>query len=41
MSDELERQDKRQEAKEWVSKAYELQMKGEIPRAIALYTRSL
>ncbi len=41
MSDEQERQDKRQEAKEWVAKAYELQMKGEIGKAIALYTRSL
>ena len=41
MSEEREGQDKRQEAMEWVSKAYQLHMKGEIEKAIALYTKSL
>ncbi|GLH70483.1 hypothetical protein GETHPA_20160 [Geothrix rubra] len=41
MNEEREGQDKRQEAMEWVSKAYQLHMKGEIEKAVALYTRSL
>ena len=41
MSDEQDRKDKRQEAMEWVGKAYQLQMKGEIQKAIALYTKSI
>lgn len=41
MSEEREGQDKRQEAMEWVGKAHQLHMKGEIEKAIALYTRSL
>lgn len=41
MSDEQERQDKRQEAMEWVGKAYQFQMKGEVAKAIGLYTKSI
>ena len=41
MSDEQERQDKRQEAMEWVGKAYQLQMKGEVAKAIGFYTKSI
>lgn len=41
MSDEQERQDKRQEAMEWVGKAHELHMKHEVEKAIALYTKSI
>jgi len=41
MSDEQEKQDKRQEAMEWVGKAYQLQMKGELQKAIGLYTKSI
>jgi tetratricopeptide (TPR) repeat protein len=41
MSDEQERQDKRQEAMEWVGKAYQLHMKGEVDKAIGLYTKSI
>ena len=41
MSDEQERQDKRQEAMEWVGKAYQLHMKGEVEKAIGLYTKSI
>ena len=41
MSDEQDRKDKRQEAMEWVGKAYQLQMKGEVEKAIALYTKSI
>src|SRR5512133_2688254 len=41
MSDEQERQDKRQEAMEWVGKAYQLHMKGEVAKAIGLYTKSI
>jgi len=41
MSDEQDRQDKRQEAMEWVGKAYQLHMKGEVDKAIALYTKSI
>ena len=41
MSDEQDRKDKRQEAMEWVGKAYQLQMKGEVEKAIGLYTRSI
>ncbi len=36
-----EDQDKRQEAMEWVGKAYQLHMKGEIEKAVSLYTKSL
>jgi len=41
MSDAQERKDKRQEAMEWVGKAYQLHMKGEVDKAIALYTKSI
>ena len=41
MSDEQERQDKRQEAMEWVGKAYQLHMKGEVAKAIGFYTKSI
>jgi tetratricopeptide (TPR) repeat protein len=41
MSDEQDRKDKRQEAMEWVGKAYQLQMKGEVEKAIAFYTKSI
>ncbi len=41
MSDDQDRKDRRQEAMEWVGKAYQLQMKGETQKAIALYTRSI
>jgi tetratricopeptide (TPR) repeat protein len=41
MSDEQDRKDKRQEAMEWVGKAYQLHMKGEVDKAIALYTKSI
>ena len=41
MSEDQEGQDKRQEAMEWVGKAHQLHMKGEIEKAIALYTKSL
>ena len=34
MSDAQDRQDKRQEAMEWVGKAYQLHMKGEIDQAL-------
>jgi tetratricopeptide (TPR) repeat protein len=36
-----EDQDKRQEAMEWVGKAYQLHMKGEVDKAIELYTKSI
>jgi tetratricopeptide (TPR) repeat protein len=36
-----EDRDKRQEAMEWVGKAYQLHMKGDLERAIAFYTKSL
>ncbi len=36
-----EEKDKRQEAMELVSKAHQLHMKGEVEKAIALYTRSI
>ena len=36
-----EDQDRRQEAMEWVGKAYQLHMKGDVDRAIALYTKSI
>jgi Tfp pilus assembly protein PilF len=41
MSDEQDRQDKRQEAMEWVGKAYQLQLKGDMEKAIGLYTKSI
>ncbi len=41
MSDDQDRKDKRQEAMEWVGKAYQLHMKGEVDKAIALYTKSI
>ncbi len=41
MSDDQDKRDKRQEAMEWVGKAYQLHMKGEVEKAIALYTKSL
>jgi len=41
MSDEQDGQDKRQEAMEWVSKAYQLHMKGEVVKAIGYYTQSI
>jgi tetratricopeptide (TPR) repeat protein len=41
MSEDQEVKDKRQEAKEWVGKAYQLHMKGDVERAIALYTKSI
>jgi len=41
MSDEQDRKDKRQEAMEWVGKAYQLHMKNEVEKAIALYTKSI
>ena len=41
MSDGQDRQDKRQEAMEWVGKAYQLQLKGEVEKAISLYTKSI
>jgi tetratricopeptide (TPR) repeat protein len=41
MSDEQDRKDKRQEAMEWVGKAYQLQLKGEVEQAIGLYTKSI
>jgi tetratricopeptide (TPR) repeat protein len=41
MSEDQDSKDKRQEAKEWVGKAYQLHMKGEVERAIALYTKSI
>ena len=41
MSDEQEKQDKRQEAMEWVGKAYQLHMKNEVDKAIGLYTKSI
>ncbi|GLH73769.1 hypothetical protein GETHLI_22710 [Geothrix limicola] len=41
MSDGQENKDKRQEAMEWVSKAYQLHMKGEVEKAIGLYTKSI
>ncbi|MDP1831865.1 MAG: tetratricopeptide repeat protein [Geothrix sp.] len=41
MSDEQDRKDKRQEAMEWVGKAYQLHMKGELAKAIGLYTKSI
>jgi tetratricopeptide (TPR) repeat protein len=41
MSDDQEKQDKRQEAMEWVGKAYQLHMKNEVEKAIALYTKSI
>ena len=41
MSDEQERQDKRQEAMEWVSKAYQLHMHAEVEKAISYYTKSI
>ncbi|MBK9795145.1 MAG: tetratricopeptide repeat protein [Holophagaceae bacterium] len=41
MSDDQDRKDKRQDAMEWVGKAYQLHMKGEVDKAIALYTKSI
>jgi len=41
MSDSQESQSKRQEAMEWVGKAYQLHMKNEVEKAIALYTKSI
>lgn len=41
MSQDEDSKDKRQEAMEWVGKAYQLHMKGEVERAIALYTKSI
>ncbi len=41
MSDEQDKLDKRQEAMEWVGKAYQFHMKGEVEKAIALYTKSI
>jgi Tfp pilus assembly protein PilF len=41
MSDAQDRQDKRQEAMEWVGKAYQLHMKGEVAKAVGLYTKSI
>jgi tetratricopeptide (TPR) repeat protein len=41
MSEEPEGKDKRQEAKDWVSKAYQFHMKGDVERAIALYSKSI
>ncbi len=41
MSDEHEGPDKRQEAMEWVGKAYQLHMKGDVEKAIGLYTKSI
>ena len=41
MSDEQDRKDKRQEAMEWVGKAYQLHMKNEVDKAIGLYTKSI
>ena len=41
MSDDQDKRDKRQEAMEWVGKAYQLHMKGEVEKAIGLYTKSL
>lgn len=41
MDGDQEKQDKRQAAMGWVSKAYQLHMKGEIQKAIALYTKSI
>jgi|ERR1035438_790336 tetratricopeptide (TPR) repeat protein len=41
MSDAQDRQDKRQEAMEWVGKAHQLHMKGELDKAIGLYTKSI
>ncbi len=41
MSDGQDRQDKRQEAMEWVGKAYQLQLKGDVEKAINLYTKSI
>jgi tetratricopeptide (TPR) repeat protein len=44
MSDEQDGQDgqdKRQEAMEWVGKAYQLHMKGEVVKAIGYYTQSI
>ncbi|MBP1772875.1 MAG: hypothetical protein H6P99_2038, partial [Holophagaceae bacterium] len=41
MSEAQDSQDKRQEAMEWVGKAYQLHMKGEVEKAIALYTKSI
>jgi tetratricopeptide (TPR) repeat protein len=41
MSDDQDHKDKRQEAMDWVSKAYQLHMKNEVEKAIALYTKSI
>jgi tetratricopeptide (TPR) repeat protein len=41
MSSDQDKRDKRQEAMEWVGKAYQLHMKGDIEKAIALYTKSI
>ena len=41
MSDDQDKRDKRQEAMEWVGKAYQLHMKGDVEKAIGLYTKSL
>lgn len=41
MSDQQDKLDKRQEAMEWVGKAYQLHMKGEVERAIGLYSKSI
>ncbi len=37
----MSQDEKRQEAMEWVGKAYQLHMKGEVEKAIALYEKSL
>ncbi len=41
MNEDGEAKEKKQEAKEWVSKAYQLHMKGDVDRAIALYSKSI
>ena len=41
MSEGQDDKSKRQEAMEWVGKAYQLHMKGELVKAIALYTKSI
>ena len=41
MNEDRESKDKRQVAMEWVSKAYQVHLKGEVERAIALYTKSI
>ena len=41
MSEGQDDKSKRQEAMEWVGKAYQLHMKGELTKAIAIYTKSI